>query len=368
MSAPRRSGGHGPRSHVLILAGGAGERFWPRSRAGHPKPLLRLLGRESLLEATLQRARRLAPAERIWLVCGHEHAAAMRAASGLPRGRVLVEPQRRNTAMAVALGAWRVAQEDPDAVLAVLSADHHIPDARAFAADLRRAAAAAEAHGALVTLGVRPTRPETGYGYIRLGAPVGRKAPGLHRVGRFVEKPDRARARRWWRRCGHLWNAGIFAWTAPVILEEIARHAPDLDRALDPLRSARGARGRDAALAEAYRRAPSLPVDKAVLERSRRVWCLPVRWHWSDVGTWASLAGELGVAPGASVVLGGDAILREAGGNLVWADGRPLVLLGVEGLAVIDAGDAVLVSRLDRAGEVRGVVEELRARGRADLV
>jgi mannose-1-phosphate guanylyltransferase len=186
-------------------------------------------------------------------------------------------------------------------------------------------------------------------------------------VARFVEKPDRARARRWWRGGGHLWNAGIFAWAAPAILEEIARHAPELDRALDPLRRAGGARSRRAALEAAYRRAPALPVDKAVLERSRRVWCLPVTWHWSDVGTWASLAGELGVAPGASVVLGGDAILRESGGNLVWSDGRPLVLLGVEGLAVIDAGDAVLVSRLDRASEVRGVVEELRARGRADL-
>ena len=160
--------------HAVILAGGAGERFWPASRAARPKPFLRVVGGRTLLDATLDRARRVAGKQAVWIVCGGEHAGPIRKASGLPPRRVLVEPRRRNTAMAVGLAATRIAALDPDAVLAVLPADHHIPASRAFAADIRRAARAARAARVLVTLGVRPTRPDTGYGYIQVGAPVGR--------------------------------------------------------------------------------------------------------------------------------------------------------------------------------------------------
>src|SRR5262245_60573259 len=174
--------------HAVILAGGAGERFWPASRFRRPKPFLNVIGGRTLLEATCLRARRVAGAERVWVVCGREHAAAIRRATGLPASRVLVEPERRNTAAAIAFAALRIARSDPDAVLAVLPADHHIPDTAAFASDIRRAARAAARAGALVTLGVRPTRPETGYGYIDIGAPAGRAYPRLHRVRQFVEK------------------------------------------------------------------------------------------------------------------------------------------------------------------------------------
>jgi mannose-1-phosphate guanylyltransferase len=274
--------------------------------------------------------------------------------------------------MAVAVGALAVAAEDPGAVMAVFPADHRIGDPRGFTAAIRRGARAAAAEGVLVTLGVRPTRPETGYGYIGIGAAVGKPHAGLHRVRRFVEKPDRARARRYLRSGGFLWNAGIFVWTARAILEEIAAHAPELDAALAPLRRdlerPRAGGPSVAALARAYGAAPSLPIDVAVLERSGRVWCLPVAFPWSDVGTWQSLAEALGVNPEASAVVEGEVVSCDAPGNLVWGRGRPIALLGVEGLAVIDAGDALLVARLDRSGDVREIVRELRARGRHDLV
>ncbi len=358
-----------PPIHAVVLAGGAGERFWPRSRRRHPKPFLRFLeGGRSLFDATLDRARGVADEGRIWVVCGAEHAAAVRRASSLAASRVVVEPRRRNTAMACAVAAARIAAEDPDAVLAVLPADHRIPDVRAFAAAIRKAARAAAAEGALVTLGVRPTRPDTGYGYIAVGEPVGGPHKGLYRVRRFVEKPDRVRASRFLRRGGYLWNAGIFVWRAASFLEEVGRCEPALARALGPVLERPRGRGSREALARAYRRAPSLPVDVAVLERSRRVLTLPVSFHWSDVGTWASLADELGVGSGRSRVVSGDALFEDADGNLVWADGRTVVLLGVQGLAVIDAGDALLVADLARSPEVRRVVARLEAAGRPELL
>jgi mannose-1-phosphate guanylyltransferase len=353
--------------HAVVMAGGAGERFWPKSRRSRPKPLLAVTGAETLLEATLERAAWFAPRENTWIVCTAENADAVRAASRMPRSRLLVEPRGRNTAMAIGFAAARVAAADPDAVLAVLPADHVIPDARAFAAAIRRAARAAAAAGALVTLGVSPTRPETGYGYIRVGAAVARH-PGLHQVRRFAEKPDAARARRWVREGGWLWNAGVFVWKAAALLEEIDHYAPELSRALSELRCVRAGALSAASVARAYRRAPSVPIDVAVLERSRRVWTLPVRFRWSDVGGWASLAEQLGVRRDRSHVLDGDALLVDAHGNLVWGGDRLVALLGVEGLAVVDAGDAVLVARLDRSGDVRVVVDQLRSRGRRDLL
>lgn len=352
-----------PPRHAVVMAGGAGERFWPRSRRAHPKPLMRIAGTSTLLDAALAHARRFAGRDRVWIVCTRENARAMRRASGLPASRILVEPRGRNTAMAVAWAAAHLEAHEPGSVLAVLAADHVVPDAAAFAKALERAARAA-ADGALVTLGVRPTRPETGYGYIQVGRAVGRAHPGLHRVKRFREKPDAAHARRMLRAGGYLWNAGIFVWRAAVVLDEIERHAPEFAAALAPLRRSRA----KSAVSRAYANAPALPIDVAVLERSDRVWTLPVRFHWNDVGSWASLALELGVGAGGSRVVGGEAVLVDADGNLVWPAGRMIALLGVAGLAVIDSGDALLVARLDRSGDVRRVVAALRERSRTDLL
>ncbi len=378
--AARKRAGR-PAIHAVILAGGAGERFWPASRRERPKPFLRVVGGKTLLDATLARARQFASADRIWIVCGNEHADTMRRESGLDREHVLVEPMRRNTAMAVAWAAVRIAAEDPDAVLAVLSADHHIPDARAFARAIRRCASSAARSDVLLTLGVRPTRPDIGYGYIHQGAAIGDDHPGLHRVRRFVEKPDLTRARRYLAQGDYLWNAGVFVWSASTFLEELEAHAPELHRALAPLRARPRGRNRSAVEA-AYRDAPSLPVDVAIMEKSERVWTIPVDFAWSDVGTWASLAEELGVGsppegrrpsgsdrsdPAGNCVVAGDVMLVEARGNLVWGRSRLVALLGVEDLAVIDTDDVILVTKLDRSPDVRKFVAALTAKGRDDL-
>ncbi len=373
-----------PALHAVVIAGGAGERFWPASRRHRPKPFLRVVGGRTLLGATLARARRFARGDRVWIVCGKEHAKAMREESGLPPSRVLVEPERRNTAMAVAWAAQRIAAEDPDAVMAVLSADHHIPDDRAFAVDIRRAAKAAAEEHVLVTLGVRPTRPDPGLGYIQTGPAAGEAYPGLRRVARFVEKPDLATAKKYVSSGRFLWNAGIFIWRAQAVLDEIRSCAPDLHRALAPLRKQPRGRNRDAVLAT-YRRAPSHPIDTAVMERSDRVWTVPVEFEWSDVGTWSSLAERLGVGTpdveesaakrrrGArgdaqgNRVIAGDVLTEEAGGNLVWGGDRLIALLGVDDLAVIDTDDVILITQLSRSSDVRRIVAALKAAGRDRL-
>jgi len=352
----------------VILAGGAGERFWPASRSDRPKQFLRVLGRQTLLDATLSRARRFARKDRIWIACGAEHAKAVRKASGLPASRVLVEPRRRNTAMAAAWASHRVQRIDPDAVLAVLAADHHVPDAAAFAKDIRLAARAAAEEEVLVTLGVRPTRPETGYGYVQVG-PRARGFPRLCRVRRFVEKPDGPTARRYLAQGDYRWNAGIFVWRASVFLAEVERRAPDLHRALAPFRRPGGHTRK--AVEAAFRRAPTLPVDVAVMERSDRVWTLPVEFAWSDVGTWLSLAEELGVGRGntrGNRVLGGEAVLEGARNNLVWAGERVVALLGVEDLVVVDTEDVIFVTKLDGRSDVRRLVAKLREAGRDELL
>ena len=351
----------------MILAGGAGERFWPHSRRHRPKPLLAVGGRETLLAATLERAMRCVPKDQVWLVCGPEHAAAMRKEAGLPSSRTLVEPRRRNTAPAVALAATRIAALDPEALLVVLPADHLIPDGAAFARAIASALPAAAHAQVLLTLGVMPARAETGYGYIELG-PKAPGFPGLHQVRRFVEKPDAKKARAFVRRGSFLWNAGIFVWSARAILEEIEAHAPEIHAALGAVLAAGKGPLTKRALEAAYAAAPSVPVDVAVLERSRRVWTLPVDFHWSDVGSWASLAEQLGVAGRANRAIGGDVVFEDAHGNLVWSGRRTVALLGVEDLAVIDTPDALLVARLDQSQHVRRIVDTLRAQGREDLL
>ncbi len=364
-----------PPLHAVILAGGAGERFWPASRRRHPKPFLEVVAGQSLLDATLERARGFAASDRIWIVCGYEHSTELRKHSGLSPSRILVEPERRNTAMAIAWAAQRIASEDPDAVMAVLPADHHVPRAKSFAAAIRKSARAAARAQVLVTLGVQPTRPDVGYGYIKLGPGAGRGFKGLHQVDRFVEKPDLQTAKSYLAKGDYLWNAGVFVWQARVLLEEVESHAPPLHRALAPLRAQPSGRNRDA-VARAYRRAPSLPIDIAILEQSERVWTLPVDFSWSDVGTWASLAEDLGVGKSAgrdpitrsgNRVIAGEVMLEDAHANLIWGRDKLIALLGVEDLAVVDTEDVILVTKLDRSPDVKRFVAGLKASGRDEL-
>jgi mannose-1-phosphate guanylyltransferase len=339
--------------HVVLLAGGSGTRFWPLSRADRPKQLLPLAGPRPLLVETWRRARRLAPAERIWIVAPAPLVREVRRSlPGLVASRLIVEPKARDTGPAVTLACARVAAEHPEAVVGIFPSDHVIRDGRAFVAAVRAAHRAA-ASGALVCLGVRPDRPATGFGYLRTAtAPArGDTAPVL----RFVEKPSLPQARRYLASGRYLWNAGMFVWGVARYLEEASRIAPRLVEAV---------RGHLAGRPRAWERAPRLSVDYAIMEHARGVRVAALDAGWDDVGSWDAAA-RLREARGR---LQTRHLRLDSPGSVVFGEDRLVALLGVPGVVVIDTPDALLVVARDRAEGVRGVVEELRRRGRADLL
>ena len=339
------------------MAGGAGTRFWPRSRVHAPKQLLTLGGRRSLLQETVARVSPPIRRDRVLVVSARAHARAVaRQLPGLGRRAVLVEPEGRNTAAAIGLAALRVARHAPEAVLAVLPADHVIDDLPAFRRDLALALDVAERTAALVTIGVPPTHAETGYGYIRLGEPLaGTRGRGAWAAA-FIEKPGRARAEALIAGGDVLWNSGIFAWRASAILAALRAHLPEVVGPLE--RAGMSAR----ALAAAYRRLPAVSIDCGVLERAERVATVRARFRWSDVGSWAAVAALWSGRNGRST-LRGRAVSIDSPGCLIDSPERLVAVLGVEDLVVVDTPDAVLVCRKDRAQDVRLVVDELRRRG-----
>ena len=310
-----------------------------------------------------------APPERTWVVVGEPLRALVRTALGeRPGVQTLLEPVSRNTAAAIAWTAATVLGRVGSGVLAVLPADHHIPDRRAFAGAIRQAAAIATRRDALVLIGIEPSRPDPAYGYLRIGEV---ESDGAARVGRFVEKPDAPRARRYVRSGRYLWNAGMVVAPASRILAEVRSHAPEVWRALGATLEevARGRRVPRRRLAAAYRRVKAISFDHAVLERARHVFAVPGRFAWSDIGSWDALKDHLPPADGRNRNLGARPLAFDAQDNLVWNEsGRAVVLLGVDGLVVVDTRDALLVCRPERAEEGRQVVEGLSRQGRKELI
>jgi mannose-1-phosphate guanylyltransferase len=351
-------------AYAVIMAGGSGTRFWPLSRRAWPKQFLALAGaQESLLQSTVRRITGLIPNERILVVTSERHADATRKQlPQLPPGNVLAEPSARNTAPCVAWAAAHVSAISPDAVMMVLPADPHIGDEPAYRELLTRAVEAARSSG-LVTIGVTPTRPETGYGYIEASDTL---APGVQRVRRFVEKPDLARAQQFLQDDRFLWNSGMFFFRADAILGEYARQLPDLHG------FARGyidalAQGDDASYVQArYATLTSISLDHGIMEHAEDVRVVPGAFGWYDIGSWTT-AYEL-----ASKDAGGNALLADAAASTCLIDskncyvrgpsGKLIALIGVEDLVVVDTEDALLIMPRNRAQDVRRVIDDLATR------
>ncbi len=341
-----------PSVWVTILAGGVGSRFWPVSTPARPKQLLPLAGDRPLIEETVVRARRLVPDERIRILAGAELTERFAAAlPDLPRSAYLVEPAARGTAPVLAWAAWTILREDPDACMVSLHADHEVDPEEAFAARIREAAALAQRERILVTVGVEPDRPETGYGYVQPGTALPGPVEGAARVAAFHEKPDAETAARYLDE-GFLWNTGIFVWRADVFLEEIRAHAPEVAEALPRLE-----RGDVPGF---FAACTPVTVDVAVLERSHRVGVLTATFRWDDVGSWASLP-RTRTGDEAGNVAVGRLTAVDSRDNVVFAEEGAVVLFGVEDLIVVRTRGVTFVTHRERAPELKALVASLPA-------
>jgi mannose-1-phosphate guanylyltransferase len=354
-----------PEQFALILAGGGGTRLWPASRRSRPKQLLSLGARESLLAATFRRLSAIVGLEHTLIVTAADQAQAIRQAlPDLPADNLVVEPAPRNTAPAVGLAVAHIARRaGQDAVLAVVPSDAFISNEPQYAAVLRTALA--QASQAIVTVGIKPTRPETGYGYLQTGAAIPGNAE-VWQVARFVEKPNLETARAYLASGEYLWNSGMFFFSAGRLLAETRRHLPELSALLDQICASPDPA---ASTQQRYPRVPAISIDYGIMEKAQDIRVVPGDFGWSDVGSWAALS-EIGHPDVDGNVISGDVIVKASKGSVVMAEpGAPLLgVVGVEGIVVVATRDAVLVVPKHRAQEVRSVVEELSAQGREQFL
>ena len=348
--------------YAIIMAGGSGTRFWPKSRRDRPKQLLRLAGEATMLQQTVGRIAPLVPPDRIVIVTGADQAAATRAQlPDLPAKNVIAEPCPRDTAPCVGLAAGIVIERDPAGTMIVMPADHVIEPAESFRATVLAAVSVIDRDpSALVTFGIKPTHAETGYGYIERG-PLLEKCDGIavHRVVQFREKPDRATAERFLAAGNFVWNAGIFVWQAETILNEILFHQPRLASGLDPILQAIGTPKEAETIARLFPELDRVPIDKAVMEHAGNVKVLEVPYRWNDVGDWRALASLL-QRDAAGTAIPGDVGARDTTGSILISDDGGLVAaLGVDDLVVVHSGKATLVARKDQLDKLKALVEGL---------
>jgi mannose-1-phosphate guanylyltransferase len=360
---------HHHKLYAVIMAGGQGTRFWPRSRRKMPKQLLNIVGEKTMLEQTVARISPLIPAERTLVVAGDDHRDRIRAClPQLPDENLLFEPVGRNTAACVAWAALWVRQRAADAVMAVLPADHLIRDEAEFLRILTVATVAAQPLNRLVTIGIQPTHPETGYGYIRVsedGLQVDGR--GIFRVARFVEKPSRQKAEQFLAEGTYVWNSGMFVWRADSIWLEVCRHLPELAHALEPVADITTAETLDEVLSDVYPQLPSVSIDVGVMERAQDVWVVPADIGWSDVGSWRALAELLGADAYGNVVIGEQRGI-DTTGCFIHSPTKLVATIGLSNLVVIDTDDVLLICPKERDQDVRKLVELLDREGRHDLL
>ncbi len=352
------------RRFAIILAGGKGERFWPLSRAHRPKQILDLVDRDSLLATAVRRLDGLVPQSNILIVTGADIAeASLAALPGFPAANVVGEPVGRDTAAAIVLGAALVKARRPDAAFAVLTADHVIHDTQGFQRTLDDAFQMAFRHDMLFTIGIKPTFPCTGYGYIEAGEEIPFAGiTSFLKARRFVEKPALEKAQEYLDSGRYVWNGGMFLWSLAAFERAIAQHCPELSSLLTRLLPLAGKPNITEQLCSVYEPLARISIDYALMEKAENVAIAGAGFDWDDVGAWPALANHFKADEAGNVVLGRGAAI-DASGNIAVARGGLVALLGVENLVVVHAGDAVLVCSRDRAQDVKKMVALLSEQG-----
>jgi len=372
----------------VILAGGSGTRFWPRSRKAKAKQVLALDGQRTMIQQTLDRLLPLADASDVWVITNDLLDDVIgEQLPEVPRERILSEPAARNTAPACALAAFLLERSAPETVIGIFPSDHVIKDTARFAEVVRAGVALAASGDKVVVLGVPPARAETGYGYIELGGVVDDPTVAdsgieVRRVKRFTEKPDRARAEEFVASGNYAWNGGIFLWSARTLAGAIREFRPAMAPLLEKIAAAYGTPEFGRVFAEEYPKCESISIDYAVLEprsakgeMSSGIYCLPGDFAWNDLGCWSALHEHVAACPPdmvsiANVIDGQDplTISIDSCGNYVYAPGKVIALVGVSDLVVVQTGDALLITTRERSQDVGKVVAQLKTAGREDLI
>jgi mannose-1-phosphate guanylyltransferase len=355
--------------YSVIMVGGSGTRLWPASRAGSPKQMMKIADERTLLDTTVRRARAVS-GERIILVATAQLAGLIREAMpDLPADALVIEPEGRDTAACVGLAAVHVASRDPDGVMVVMPADHVVGPLDRFAAIAAIAAELADRDRCLVTIGIVPRGPATGYGYIHRGEKLtGKFATDAYRVRRFREKPDRATAELYVASGEYYWNSGIFAWRADVILGEIASHLPEHDARLKRFAAAIGTGAEARVLGEVYGTIPRISIDYGILEKASSVAVVEADFDWDDVGSWSALAAHLPVDASGNAVRGQFLGIEARDCVVDVPEGKLVVGVGIQGLVVVDTGDVLLLIPRSRDQDVKKVVDRLKALGKTEYL
>ena len=357
--------------HAVIIAGGSGTRFWPKSRENLPKQLLSIVGQETMIQNTVSRISSIIPAENIWVITNEQHAfetCYQLKKMGFPPSQLLTEPIARNTAAAIGYSTKILSQKNPDAIMAVFPADHVITTIEPFLKLLKQAETIANENH-LVTLGIKPTSPETGYGYIKQGKAIEENS---FKVDRFIEKPDKLTAEKYLKEGSYYWNSGIFVWKVSTLLNEISLYLPKLHEQLEELTSNTAPiKGKYPyqKLSESgkkiFHSLESVSIDHGVMEKSTNVAVLPAEIEWNDVGTWTSLA-EISKNDSHGNVINGNVVSVENSDSIIQAENRLVAALGLKGIIVVDTPDALLVCPKERAQDVKKIVEQIKSERRSE--
>lgn len=365
--------------YAVIMAGGRGERFWPLSRSQKPKQFLPLLESRTMLQITVDRIKPLIPEDRIYVVANREYEKLVcEQLPELPPGNVILEPMGRNTAACIALAAVyilsREQEEEEDPVLAIFPADHLVKDEADFRATLKAGAELVEQADKVVTLGIAPTYPETGYGYIEMTGeeiPVPpKKARG---VKRFVEKPDLARAKEYLTAGNFLWNSGIFIWRITKILGALREYLPEMRMGLEKLQEAfrgGGAAGHNdisQVISRVYASWPSVSVDKGIMEKTREIVVIPCQFGWDDVGSWAALA-RLKSMDAEGNLFAGDVVAVETQNCLISSETRFVAAFGVKDLVIVEHGGSILICSTERTQEIGKILKKIKEKGKSQYL
>jgi len=347
------------------MAGGSGARFWPLSRAKRPKQVLNILGPNSLLQETLARLEGLAPLDKTFIVTNTAQKKVMATQLvDLPDSNYIIEPSARNTAACIGLAALHIRRFDPEGVMVVLPSDHLVKNSTVFQQAVRTAVEIASKEDSLVTFGIPPTRPETGYGYIQFSDANGTHPKGVHLVKAFAEKPNKTTAARFVASKDFYWNSGIFIWKASRILKEMEEHLPEMHHQLMAIDHAIGAPEYKRVLAARYGRIRPISIDYGVMEVTKTpIYMVEGKFGWSDVGSWDELFRQHTPNGGDNVIVG-EGVALEGSGNFIHSQGKMTAILGFDNILVVNTRDAVLICPLDRAQEVKLIVEKIRREGK----